>query len=626
MDGANFKYWAFISYSHADAKWGDWLHVALETYRVPARLVRNAKPEGMVPKRVFPVFRDREELASSSSLGENIQNALRSSRALIVICSPRAAASRWVNEEIKLYKSMGREDRVFCLIVDGEPNAPADSGLLESFPTAVRFRVGEDGQVSDEPAEPIAADAREGKDGKRNALLKLMAGIIGVPYDQLRQRERQRQIRQRLRFAALVAALALAAGLIYAAVADAGLNVPFGEAMRVSLDRHELSVFRRVHSETEIRKTAARLRGDLLGVFRERLQQGWILAAPPEVDTPKVTAYAKGQSSEIWAHSQALFAIFKMPDHREAQREFLPALEVPFAPALEITDPHRRYRWIDLDGVEYDKSTPVIWIAATLGAALATPDLLDSKQREDVLKHLDYVQEILKEYHPTNSGGWNMLPAQKDPNKHHLYSTTLALLALLEARQANAPWDGSTERRDELIRQTAQWLVDRFDPKGEPPGWRGISEDTLEIYDGLTIQIFAELLQTQEALPNFSIPPAILKEIPRQLALFARRDLSFPVNGGEFLAQYTRFDGKDGVGRRLIKYLWYPWVIDCSVSWLKFADHQQLPKEQRVQVRRALGHMVVDLGDEALKRARRDYTFFASEDLFGLSKITPIAK
>src|SRR5204863_2521973 len=147
--------------------------------RVPNRLVRKASPKGAVPKRIFPVFRDREELASSASLGENIENALRLSRSLVVICSPRAAASRWVNEEIKLYKSMGREHRVFCLIVDGEPNAPANSGLPECFPKAVLVRLDDRGDLSDEPAEPIAADAREGKDGKRNALLKLIAGIIG---------------------------------------------------------------------------------------------------------------------------------------------------------------------------------------------------------------------------------------------------------------------------------------------------------------------------------------------------------------------------------------------------------------------------------------------------------------
>jgi hypothetical protein len=109
-------------------------------------------------------------------------------------------------------------------------------------------------------------------------------------------------------------------------------------------------------------------------VFRERLKDGWISAAPPSVS----------YTSEIWAHFQALFAIFQMPDHAEAQREFLPALETPFAPSLEINQPHRRYRWIDLDGAEHDKSTPLLWIAAAQGAALARPGLLEGSEREKV--------------------------------------------------------------------------------------------------------------------------------------------------------------------------------------------------------------------------------------------------
>ena len=46
-----YKYWAFISYSHQDKAWGDWLHKALETYRVPKRLVGRASRDGTVPKR-----------------------------------------------------------------------------------------------------------------------------------------------------------------------------------------------------------------------------------------------------------------------------------------------------------------------------------------------------------------------------------------------------------------------------------------------------------------------------------------------------------------------------------------------------------------------------------------------
>ena len=216
-EAAEPRYWAFISYSHADKQWGDWLHHSLETYRVPKRLVGKPSRDGHVPKRVFPVFRDREELPGSSNLGDNITSALAASRYLIVICSPRSAASRWVNEEIKTFKAMGREDRVLCLIVDGEPNATSkpELGLLECFPEAVRFRVGPDRQVTDEPTEPIAADARPGKDGKANARLKLLSGVLGVAYDELKQRDRQRRIRQRIQIAAAAVLLVALLGGVF---------------------------------------------------------------------------------------------------------------------------------------------------------------------------------------------------------------------------------------------------------------------------------------------------------------------------------------------------------------------------------------------------------------------------
>lgn len=207
-----FKYWAFISYSHQDRVWGDWLHKILETYQVPARLVGRPAWFGETPRRLFPVFRDRDELPSSANLGDVLNEALRSSRYQIVICSPRSAASRWVNEEVKYFKSLGRENRVLCLIVDGEPYVNDVPGREheECFAPALRFRVDAAGSITDLPAEPIAADAREHADGRTGARLKLIAGLLGVGLDELIQRERQRQFWRRVQIAAGVTALALA--------------------------------------------------------------------------------------------------------------------------------------------------------------------------------------------------------------------------------------------------------------------------------------------------------------------------------------------------------------------------------------------------------------------------------
>ena len=123
------KYWAFISYSHADSAHAEWLHKSIERFRVPRRLVGRAGRDGPIPRRLFPLFRDQDELAASGSLSEQLQAALHSARTLIVICSPASAKSRWVEEEIRLYKSLGRTDRILGLVVDGKPNVSAGNGV-----------------------------------------------------------------------------------------------------------------------------------------------------------------------------------------------------------------------------------------------------------------------------------------------------------------------------------------------------------------------------------------------------------------------------------------------------------------------------------------------------------------
>jgi tetratricopeptide (TPR) repeat protein len=192
------RYFAFISYSHQDEIWAQWLHKTLETWRVPKRLVGQTTDAGVIPPRLLPIFRDREELASATDLGRTVNAALAQSKNLIVICSPASAKSRWVNEEVLAFKRLGHAERIFCLIVGGEPNASDLPGreAEECFAPALRFEVGADGQPTPQHTEPIAADAREGKDGKPNAKLKLIAGMLDVGFDTLKQRELQRRNRR----------------------------------------------------------------------------------------------------------------------------------------------------------------------------------------------------------------------------------------------------------------------------------------------------------------------------------------------------------------------------------------------------------------------------------------------
>ncbi|NYT74097.1 hypothetical protein HZU72_16920 [Halomonas sp. QX-2] len=66
-----YRYWAFISYSSKDARIGEKLHRQLETYRVPRDLVGRPGRDEPVPRRLFPIFRDREELPRLLSSGRS---------------------------------------------------------------------------------------------------------------------------------------------------------------------------------------------------------------------------------------------------------------------------------------------------------------------------------------------------------------------------------------------------------------------------------------------------------------------------------------------------------------------------------------------------------------------------
>jgi len=159
---------------------------------VPARLRGQAGAYGIVPGTLRPVFRDRDELASNSNLSETIRQRLSEPRFLVVVCSPAAVRSRWVSQEILEYKRSGDSHRILSIVVDGEPNSGDDE---ECFLPALKFAIDESGELTDKPMEGIAADVRPGKDGKQLARQKILAGLLGVELDALRQREQQRRNR-----------------------------------------------------------------------------------------------------------------------------------------------------------------------------------------------------------------------------------------------------------------------------------------------------------------------------------------------------------------------------------------------------------------------------------------------
>jgi hypothetical protein len=170
------------------------------------------------------------------------------------------------------------------------------------------------------------------------------------------------------------------------------------------------------------------------------------------------------------------------------------------------------------------------------------------------------------------------------------------------------------------LNQTARWLINEFDKDGQPAGWHGVGESANQTFDGLTIQIYAELLRA-EAEAGIELPPQIIEQIPLHLIRCVERDLDFPVGSGEFSSPMLGHTGRETIGKESIGFLWYPWAIDASVRWLARSEKRGGSKEEQVRVRRSLGHLLVDLGPEAVNKARTDWTFTDAELLYGLSNV-----
>ncbi|KGQ18349.1 hypothetical protein LF41_1348 [Lysobacter dokdonensis DS-58] len=314
------RYRAFLSYSHNDAHWARWLLRRLESWRVPKRLVGTHGRAGAIPARLGAVFRDRDELPTAGDLSSTIREALSESDALVVICSPAAARSQWVDAEVRAFMAQERAERIFCFIVEGDPSVD------NCFPPATI----EDGRI------PLAADARPEGDGKDRAFLKLVAGLLGVGYDALVQREQQRRNR---RLAAVTAA------------ALAGMTITSGLAITAHVARNDAQ---RRQSQAED------LLGFMLGDLRKKLTTVGRLDLMRSVDDKATTYFAELDPRDLSdraleEQARSLTGIGQVRMEETKYPEAMRAFQQAYArtTALAARDPSNGQRLFDRAQAEY---------------------------------------------------------------------------------------------------------------------------------------------------------------------------------------------------------------------------------------------------------------------------------
>ncbi|MES2657164.1 MAG: TIR domain-containing protein [Verrucomicrobiota bacterium] len=165
MPQTEYEFSAFVSYRHLDSaepgqQWASWVQTTLERYTTPPELAgQNSLYGDPVPATMDRVFRDKDELPAHGDLGGLIHDALEKSRVLIVLCTPAAARSPWVSDEILYFKKLGRTNSIIAIVISGNPHAhdPAD----ECYPPPLRHKLRADGSLNlAEKEHPIYIDLR----------------------------------------------------------------------------------------------------------------------------------------------------------------------------------------------------------------------------------------------------------------------------------------------------------------------------------------------------------------------------------------------------------------------------------------------------------------------------------
>lgn len=215
------KYAAFISYRHGDIdeKIAMQIHRHIERYRIPNKLAKS-----LGKKSIGKVFRDADELKAASDLSAIIQKALDETEWLIVVCTKRFKNSVWCMEEVEYFVRIRGRERIIVVLAEGEPG--------ESFPKILTEVERDGGIVS---IEPLAVDIRGASQKQilqnlRKERYRFLADMLEVDYDDLRQRQKERQ---RKIVSAIAAVITFAVGTFSVVVTKKNLEL---EAAYSALD------------------------------------------------------------------------------------------------------------------------------------------------------------------------------------------------------------------------------------------------------------------------------------------------------------------------------------------------------------------------------------------------------
>lgn len=182
-------YDAFICYSRRDKAFATKLEKALKGYRPPKDL--NA------PQRRLSVFRDESDFTGNEYY-QSIDNHLQRSDNLIVLCSPNARASSYVNDEIARFASFKGYENIIPVLISGVPNneAKLEDSEKKAFPQALCDLM--EMPLAKNYSGFIVGKDKINKQHFRSEWYALLSDIFKLSRREVAQRDRKRQSIRRL--------------------------------------------------------------------------------------------------------------------------------------------------------------------------------------------------------------------------------------------------------------------------------------------------------------------------------------------------------------------------------------------------------------------------------------------
>ena len=185
FNSKEYKYFAFISYNSKDTEWGKRLQRKLEGYRMSSTI---CSERGWKRTPIKPVFFAPTDI-QPGPLSEELQERLKASQHLIVVCSPNSAQSEWVGREIEYFHNLGRTKNIHFFIIDGVPNSGDETECFNPIVKTLGL------------PEILGANINEKVSrwswvNKERAYVQLISKLLNVEFDTIWQRHKRLMIQK----------------------------------------------------------------------------------------------------------------------------------------------------------------------------------------------------------------------------------------------------------------------------------------------------------------------------------------------------------------------------------------------------------------------------------------------